>query len=79
MNDVKKMSEEEKIEYFSEKVKGYKVLLDSKIIELEYDTLKDKNSIRVYVLKSEIVEVKKLIEDVEKYVSSLDEKKKVAR
>lgn len=79
MNDVKKMSEEEKIEYFSEKVKGYKVLLDSKIRELEYETLKDKNSIRVYVLKSEIVEVKKLIEDVEKYVSSLDEKKKVAR
>jgi hypothetical protein len=79
VNDVEKMNEKEKAEYFSEKVKGYKVLLDSKIRELEYETLKDKNSIRVYVLKSEIVEVKKLIEDVEKYVSSLDEKKKVAR
>lgn len=79
MADVENMNSEEKREYFKGKIKGYRALLDSKIRELEYEILKDKDSIRVYVLKSEIREVKKLIEDVEKYVGTLSEEKKVNR
>ena len=77
--EIEKMTNEERKEYFSEKIKEYKVLLESKIRELEYETLKDKDSIRVYVLKSEIKEVRKLIEDVEGFVNSLNEEKKAKR
>ena len=77
--EIEKMTNEERKEYFSERVKEYKILLESKIRELEYETLKDKESIRVYVLKSEIKEVRKLIEDVEKFVNSLNEEKKAKR
>ena len=77
--EIEKMTNEERKEYFSVKLKEYKVLLESKIRELEYENLKDKDSIRVYVLKSEIKEVRKLIEDVEGFVNSLNEEKKAKR
>ena len=76
---VENMTNEEKKEYFKGKIKEYEALLESKIRELEYETLKDKGSIRVYVLKSEIKEVRKLIEDVNKFVDGLSEEKKVVR
>ena len=79
MATVEKMNDEEKKEYFNAKIKGYRSLVESKIRELEYETLKDKDSIRVYVLKSEIRELNKLIEDVEKYICSLNREKKVGR
>ena len=76
---VENMTNEEKKEYFKGKIKEYEALLESKIRELEYETLKDKGSIRVYVLKSELKEVRKLIEDVNKFVDGLSEEKKVVR